>query len=252
MAKVIDIAGQRFGKLVVLERDFQEDAKHPRRGSSYWKCKCDCGKEKSILKASLVTGKTNSCGCIRQEKARERMALISSNNYIDEIGNTYGKLTVLKKAPSKETGGAQWLCQCECGEQIVVSGNSLRTGNTCSCGCLGKSKGEYEIEKILYENNILFTREFPVIINNKRLRYDFGVFENAKIKYLIEFDGAQHFISEKYFGGEAQLKITQIHDLEKNKWCKENNIPLIRIPYTHLGKITKEDLILETSQFLLK
>jgi hypothetical protein len=35
----------------------------------------------------------------------------------------------------------------------------------------------------------------------------------------------------------------------KNQWCKENNIPLIRIPYTHLKDLSIEDLILETSKF---
>ena len=33
--------------------------------------------------------------------------------------------------------------------------------------------------------------------------------------------------------------------------CKENNIPLIRIPYTHLNKLCLEDLLLETSNFIV-
>jgi len=37
----------------------------------------------------------------------------------------------------------------------------------------------------------------------------------------------------------------------KNQWCKENNIPLIRIPYTHLQDLCLEDLQLETSQFII-
>lgn len=42
------------------------------------------------------------------------------------------------------------------------------------------------------------------------------------------------------------------HDSYKNNWCKENNIPIIRIPYTYQEKITIEDLLLESSNFLLK
>lgn len=38
----------------------------------------------------------------------------------------------------------------------------------------------------------------------------------------------------------------------KNQWCKDNNIPLIRIPYTHLDKLIIEDLKLETTTFLVK
>jgi len=37
----------------------------------------------------------------------------------------------------------------------------------------------------------------------------------------------------------------------KNQWCKNNNIPLIRIPYTHLQNLCLEDLQLETSKFII-
>lgn len=43
----------------------------------------------------------------------------------------------------------------------------------------------------------------------------------------------------------------QEHDIFKNNWCKENNIPIIRIPYTHLKDLCIEDLLLETSNFVL-
>jgi len=39
--------------------------------------------------------------------------------------------------------------------------------------------------------------------------------------------------------------------LIKNQWCKENNIPLIRIPYTHLKDLQIKDLMLETTKFLI-
>lgn len=40
-------------------------------------------------------------------------------------------------------------------------------------------------------------------------------------------------------------------DNYKNDWCKNNNIPLIRIPYTHLKDLCIEDLLLETSTFII-
>ena len=43
-----------------------------------------------------------------------------------------------------------------------------------------------------------------------------------------------------------------INDEIKNNWCIKNNIPLIRIPYTHLNNIKIEDLLLETSQYIYK
>jgi len=41
------------------------------------------------------------------------------------------------------------------------------------------------------------------------------------------------------------------YDEIKNQWCKDNNIPLIRIPYWHLQDLTIDDLRPETSQFLI-
>ena len=62
-------------------------------------------------------------------------------------------------------------------------------------------------------------------------------------KYLIEYDGLQHFIAKQ--GGwntEDNLKKTQLRDEFKNQWGKDNNIPLIRIPYTKLKTLTINDL----------
>ena len=57
----------------------------------------------------------------------------------NEIGNKYGALTVIARGPNTNEGRAQWVCECECGNQTVVLGKNLRSGNTKSCGCL-KSK----------------------------------------------------------------------------------------------------------------
>lgn len=53
----------------------------------------------------------------------------------NEIGNTYGYLTVIERAENTKEGRARWLCQCRCGNTVVVLGKHLRSGNTKSCGC---------------------------------------------------------------------------------------------------------------------
>lgn len=55
----------------------------------------------------------------------------------DETRKVYGRLTVLERAGSKN-GKAAWLCRCECGNQTIVTGDALRTGNAMSCGCSHK------------------------------------------------------------------------------------------------------------------
>jgi hypothetical protein len=56
---------------------------------------------------------------------------------IDETGKTYGRLTVLGRAPrgDRKHTAAYWHCRCECGQQTNTSGHSLRDGTSRSCGC---------------------------------------------------------------------------------------------------------------------
>jgi hypothetical protein len=59
MPRLVDRTGQRFGKLVVLERSGTNALK-----KVLWKCRCDCGNETDVVAGSLVTGNTTSCGCV--------------------------------------------------------------------------------------------------------------------------------------------------------------------------------------------
>jgi hypothetical protein len=114
------------------------------------------------------------------------------------------------------------------------------------------SKGEQKIVELLTLNKIPFIREatFGTCLFNDTgypARFDFYVNNN----YLIEFDGEQHF--NPYNGywkmDKNWFEKMQEHDEYKNQWCKDNNIPLIRIPYTKLDTLCIEDLMLETTQF---
>lgn len=56
----------------------------------------------------------------------------------NEIGNVYGKLTVIAPAQNRridKKGNAYWLCRCKCGKQKEIMGNNLRGGRSRSCGC---------------------------------------------------------------------------------------------------------------------
>jgi len=59
------------------------------------------------------------------------------------IGETFGDLTVIgriEKPENIKTDIPYWLCKCNCGNEIVVSGESLRNGFTLDCGCVRKIK----------------------------------------------------------------------------------------------------------------
>jgi hypothetical protein len=66
MPKRLNLIGQRFGRLIVLE---SAGLKVMPSGQTrtLWKCRCDCGNETIVLGYEL-TAHTRSCGCIRREK----------------------------------------------------------------------------------------------------------------------------------------------------------------------------------------
>ena len=126
MAK--DLTGQRFGKLVVIERDLTKNSPHV-----YWKCQCDCGNVCSKRGYELNNGTYTDCGCERKKRQRTKIDTTS------EVGKIYGRLTVLERDLSKPIGHGNdsfWICQCQCGNKISVRATVLHRGVTKSCGCL--------------------------------------------------------------------------------------------------------------------
>lgn len=55
----------------------------------------------------------------------------------DETGKRYGRL-VAKSKVERPGKGLFWNCVCDCGREVVVWGANLRSGNSKSCGCLGR------------------------------------------------------------------------------------------------------------------
>ena len=53
----INLIGQKFGKLTVIERDYS------RKRRAYWICKCECGNTTVVASCDLRSGHTQSCGC---------------------------------------------------------------------------------------------------------------------------------------------------------------------------------------------
>ena len=237
MARYIDITGQKFGRWTVMNIT----DKRTKNRTIIWHCKCECGNEKDVDGYTLKSGQSKSCGCLNRELASERC----KQGRIDLTGQRFGKLVALKPIyPENKETHTKWICQCDCGNIVEIDMGNLRAGRSLSCGC-NNSEQEANIIKLLAQNNINFQYHYRFIdLSNKE--FDFYI-EN---KYLIEFDGQQHF----YYTGSGwdtkeHFERTRKSDLEKNKYCFDNNIPLIRIPYNK--QYSLDDLKLETTKFLL-
>ena len=106
----------------------------------------------------------------------------------------------------------------------------------CGIGCpiCKASKGEHKISEWLETSNIKFAREKT--FNNCRGKHRLLPFDFYLPKYnlCIEYDGKQHF--QPVFGIETFVN-TQQTDNIKNKYCEENSIGLLRIPYQELNNV---------------
>lgn len=60
---------------------------------------------------------------------------MSKNTLIDMTGEKYGHLTVISRDKNDGSGHATWLCRCDCGNMVSVSGSKLRAGGKNSCDC---------------------------------------------------------------------------------------------------------------------
>lgn len=214
-----DITGKRFGRLIALESSNQRAS----NGSVRWKCLCDCGNILYPTLTNLKRGHTTSCGCAKKDYVE--------STKIDVIGKKFGYLTVLEEYFSPDNKRRMVRCLCDCGNINIVPISDLTSQHTVSCGCIFKSKGETYIKELLEYFNIDYIpqKRFDDCKHKKSLPFDFYL---PKYNLAIEYDGRQHFEPIEHWGGEKRFIELQKHDDIKNTYCKNNNINLIRIPYT--------------------
>ena len=139
MGKYIDLTGQRFGRLTILERDYDYAKEHNLKNkNAYWKCQCDCGIIKSITTERLKNGETVSCGCYNKTKF-----------FIDLTGKKFGRWTVIEldQEYNLPNHSIYWKCQCDCGTIRPVMGQNLRNGISKSCGCYDREQASIRMKK---------------------------------------------------------------------------------------------------------
>ena len=124
--QMIDLTGQRFGKLTAIKPDHSDN----KRGW-WWLCHCDCGNTKIIPSGNLRSGSTISCGCYFRNDENKRAK--------DLTGQRFGRLVVVSRAEDSFTPSGRkiirWNCECDCGNHKIVDKWHLTSGKTISCGC---------------------------------------------------------------------------------------------------------------------
>jgi uncharacterized protein with PIN domain len=186
---------------------------------------------------------------------------VEPNNFLSgsRCPNCYGNIRKTTEQFKKEVYGLVQDEYSVLGEYINSQTKLLMKHNKCDhewyivpdsflcgkrCPVCASSKGEKRVRKYLKYNNIIFEEQykFTDCKGIKRvLPFDFAIFNNGKLLFLIEYQGKHHYESIKRFGGEENFKKTKYNDNIKYNYCLLNNIPLIYIPYWEFNNI--EDIL---------
>ena len=253
--------GETFNYLTILDRGENTNLNNRK---ALCICKCKCGNIVLIPYSNLKSGHTKSCGCYNKEIHKEICKKIGQQSYSKDytkVDNPF--YNFIKPTEDKDNANSFfWVVECKkCNQQYKVVPSQLisykrqRGNNPCHCW-QHISKGVLKIIQILKANNISYELEksFSTCLSPKNKPLKFDLYVNNS--YLIEFDGEQHFLPTNFGSktqtGEQRLTKQKKYDKIKNNWCINNNIPLIRIPYTHYNNITINDLLIETSNFIIK
>ncbi|MBZ9615291.1 PDDEXK family nuclease [Clostridium estertheticum] len=189
------------------------------------KCLIDGCKWESIP-SNLLKG----CGCPRCG-GNERYTTKTYKNKIFELYQD--EFTILGEYSSNKI----LVKHNKCNYIWEVAPSSLTSGYGCpKCN---ESKGEKRVSKFLENNKLDYTPQykFENCRNKRMLPFDFYI---PQYNLCIEYDGELHYKVARY-GDKDKMKLkldmTQFRDKLKNKYCKDNNIKLLRIPYWEFKNI---------------
>ena len=193
----------------------------------------ECNHEWNVTPRSYLQNRGICPNCKRLSR------LLSQKEVQNRIHNILGKdYTLISKYTGKKD---KITIQHSCGYSYQVWSNDIfqkASGKCLSC-YPNISQGELRIKEYLDNNNIEYIHEYKIDDfkgeRNSHYQFDFYI---PKYNLIIEFDGEQHFRpkwGEDENGTEFQR--IQKNDKIKNQYCKDNNINLLRIPYTQINKI---------------
>lgn len=124
----------------------------------------------------------------------------------DLVGKRFGRLTVVEQAEdyviSSGKRCAQWICRCDCGNEHIVRGYSLKNGDTKSCGCLAREK---TVERNKKHNTYDLSGDYGIgrTVNGKEFYFDLEDYEKIKNHYW-------YFNSQGYVVAHDAIKKNKI------------------------------------------
>ena len=215
---------QREKKLQKLKEKYDILSTSVHNTHTYYKVKCKkCG---HIRNTDLRNLTEHSCGC-ESGVYRNR----TGEEFIKQVNNLHPYDTYQLVSEYKNQTTKVKLLHNKCGFIWEVRPNDVMHGAQCPKCSRKQSKGEQFIEYLLKKYS--YTYEPEKYLKDSKQRFDFYL---PDYNIAIEYNGKQHYEEVNFFQGS--LKCYQERDKKKRKYCQENNIQLIEIPYYK----TKEEI----------
>ena len=208
-ASIINLTGQRFTRLVVL--NFVKIGKH----GAVWNCQCDCGNTHEVSSNALRSGNTKSCGCLNIE-----LVTILGKNSLMSLSNEVNGIKILGLSNKRSKHGATYcFAECPfCKNTWEVLSNRIRNKQVFSCRrCRiylhSTSKPANTLLDLLEKTfSYELTREFSL----GRFFFDAYI---PELNLLIESDGSYWHSSEK----------AKINDIKKETLAIQRGYRFVRV-----------------------
>jgi len=183
-------------------------------------CRCKiCGRVWHTTPNSLLNGRS----CARCAGTLKK----THEEFVMQMKERHPSVVVLDKYQNNRV---KLRCKClRCGEVFLGIPHAM-VDSLHGCPHCISSKGEKVIRSWLTHRGIQYYSEhcFKDCRDKNPLPFDFYI---PKYNTVIEYDGAQHFAPNEFFGGKAAFETTRRHDRLKDEYCSKYNIRLIRIPH---------------------
>lgn len=209
------------------------------------KCKID-GHEWTPFAGNIFRGE--GCPICARRKTSERFRN-THEHFLNLLSNKAPNITAIGKYVKNDVPITFKCNVCEYVWDATPS-TILRHGLCKKCG---RSSGEKKVSDYLDSRGIAYETQysFEDCIDIRCLPFDFYI---PEYNLCIEYDGAQHYYPVTFGGNkdttaEERLAKTQLHVSIKTKYCADNNINLLRIPYWNYNKV---DVIVDSKLNTLK
>lgn len=226
--RFIDLAGQRFGRLLVLKRDgYFKNGKIECIG---WLCKCDCGNIKRLRGSVLKNGSTRSCGCLHLE-------ITKTNRFKPKEG----------------------VCEI-CGERFIYRASSVdgKRKKTCSRDCHNKRRAKYQANLVNKDFKHFLTklaRSVRTRAARENIRYDLSTDfilnlfaeQNGKCKMT----GVPFELNQRRGRTNISPRLPSIDKIEPAKGYIKSNVQLVCFMYNQAKDVWTDNDVLKFAKALV-